>query len=130
MQVICYELNLILKTADCKIPGKLKVEKQTTDGFFLALSPKTYILGDNENYKRYVKYDEFLSRSFYKDNSTWFFYFEGALKVFLMHWKSATMLIYELCMNPSTPVSKNTTSCNIHAKKIQFVWKRQGVKIA
>ena len=55
------------KTSDCKIPGKLKIgqfnflislftksieEKETTTGSFLALSPKSYLLGDYGNFKR------------------------------------------------------------------------------
>ena len=56
------------KTQDCKIPGKLKIgnkfeyiynevitfsEKETRTGSFVALSPKSYLLGDYGNFKRF-----------------------------------------------------------------------------
>ena len=42
----------LFQTQSCKIPGKLKIEKETKLGFFIALSPKTYILGDTSDFKR------------------------------------------------------------------------------
>ena len=45
-------LNKTLQTQSCKIPGKLKIEKETRTGFFIALSPKTSILGDDDDFKR------------------------------------------------------------------------------
>lgn len=41
------------KTPKCKIPGLLKVEKETDRGSFIALSPKCYVLGDEGDYKRF-----------------------------------------------------------------------------
>ena len=35
-----------------KTPGYLKVEAEATSGAFLALSPKCYIFGNDEKYKR------------------------------------------------------------------------------
>ena len=76
VRIGCEELWLELKskwfcqTQTCKIPGLLKIEKQTETGSFIALSPKAYLLGEEKNWKRslegcpdavHVTFTEFLN---------------------------------------------------------------------
>jgi len=42
------------KHSKCKIPGLLKIEKETYSGSFISVSPKCYVLGDAGDFKRFI----------------------------------------------------------------------------